>query len=184
VRHTHGGEQVEIYVDQGDGDGKAKKKAVIDAVKRIVDKGIALPAGLKVYCAGSWVSQNRAFPRDANWANIAVVILGAKACQGGRPDANSAALPPLYRKLNTPTVTCIHEIGHILHCQNVGDDFFDSNDARNWSAAPTNGGEVSGYAKQNKKEFVAEVFAGLVLGQGYSKACTDEYAALGGPAVP
>jgi len=49
---------------------------------------------------------------------------------------------------------------------------------------PTTGAEVSGYAAQNKKEFVAEVFAGLMLGMAFSHPCMQEYAALGGPQLP
>lgn len=184
ARHSYRKELVDIYVATDDGHGKQKKGAVIEAVKRIVDKGIRLPKGLKVYCSGAWVSQNRAFHRDVNWDQIAVVVLGSKACRGGRSNANSAILPPLYKKLDAPTVTCIHEIGHILHGINVGDAFFDHTDSRAWTKPPKNADGVSGYAQANKKEFVAEVFAGLVLGQGYSEDCMKEYEALGGPSVP
>ena len=61
-----------------------------------------------------------------------------------------------------PTITCMHEIGHILNERNLGDTFWEKDSIMTGKA--TTGAEVSGYAAQNKKEFVAEVFAGLILG--------------------
>jgi hypothetical protein len=81
-----------------------------------------------------------------------------------------------------PTITCIHEIGHILNERNLGDTFWEKDSIMTGKA--TTGAEVSGYAAQNKKEFVAEVFAGLMLGMTFSHPCMQEYTALGGPQLP
>jgi len=162
VQGNYNGNAYTIFKDSNDGDADAKAAAVHNAVKAIVDKGLALPTGLRVY-----------------WDALSYVILGSAALVGGRADALSAT--GLAGK-NKPTITCIHEIGHILHERGAGDSFWETGSALSGKAA--NGSEVSGYAAQNKKEFVAEVFAGLILGKTFSPACMREYAALHGPAVP
>ena len=91
--------------------------------------------------------------------------------------------PPASADAQKPTITCIHEIGHILHERSAGDNYWEKGSAMT-SGSPTNAGEVSGYAAQNKKEFVAEVFAGLILGKAVSGPCKAEYDSYGGPKVP
>lgn len=171
-----------IFKDFHDGDASAKAAAVHAAVKKIVDKGVAIPNGLKVYCTKAYAAQNRAFSRDAGWNSVAIVVLGPAALTGGRPDALSATG---LGGCNKPTITCIHEIGHILHETNLGDAFWETGSIVSGSTGKAaTAGEVSGYAGQNKKEFVAEVFAGLILGKNFSTNCKQEYANLGGPPVP
>jgi len=179
VQGNYNGNAYTIFKDSNDGDADAKAAAVHNAVKAIVDKGLALPTGLRVYCTKAYEAQNRAFSRGVGWDALSYVILGSAALVGGRADALSAT--GLAGK-NKPTITCIHEIGHILHERGAGDSFWETGSALSGKAA--NGSEVSGYAAQNKKEFVAEVFAGLILGKTFSPACMREYAALHGPAVP
>ena len=171
-----------IFKDVQDGDAGTKAAAVHAAVKKITDKGVAIPNGLKVYCTKAYAAQNRAFSRDSGWNSVANVILGPAALTGGRPDALSATG---LGGCNKPTITCIHEIGHILHENGLGDTFWETGSIVAGSAGKAaTAGEVSGYAGQNKKEFVAEVFAGLILGKNFSANCKNEYTNLGGPAVP
>jgi hypothetical protein len=179
VQGNYNGNSYTIFKDSNDGDADAKAAAVHNAVKAIVDKGVALPTGLRVYCTKAYEAQNRAFSRGMGWDQVAYVILGPAALVGGRTDALSAT--GLAGK-DKPTITCIHEIGHILHERSMGDAFWETGSGLSGKA--TNGSEVSGYAGQNKKEFVAEVFASLILGKKYSDTCMREYAALHGPAVP
>jgi hypothetical protein len=164
-----------IFKDERDPDAGAKAMAVHEAVKKIVGKGVGIPKDLRVYCTSAYEAQNRAFHRDMAWKEVAWVILGSAALKGGRSDALSASG---LAGCDKPTITCIHEIGHNIHEKNAGDAFWEL------TGTPTNSNEVSGYAGQNKKEFVAEVFAGVILGKVYSKACMDEYASYGGPPVP
>ena len=69
-----------------------------------------------------------------------------------------------------------------MHERSLGDGFWETGSVVSGRAASAN--EVTGYAEQNKKEFVAEVFAALILGRTFSHTVMQEYAALGGPAVP
>jgi hypothetical protein len=174
------GQQYTIFKDKDDPNASAKAKAVHKAVEKIVLKGVAIPAGLKVYCTSFYEAQNRAFSRDSAWNAVANVILGPAALVGGRADALSGTGAG---GCNKPTITCIHEIGHVLHAHGAGDAFFET-DSNIVAGPPVNAGEVSGYAAQNKKEFIAEVFAGLILGITYSPNCMQEYTTLSGPVVP
>lgn len=180
VKGNYNGEMYTIYKDFSDPDSGAKEAAVHAAVKRIKDKGLALPNNLRVYCTKAYEAQNRAFSRSVGWSEVANIILGPTALVGGRADALSGTN---LAGCNKPTITCIHEIGHILHERSAGDMFWETGSILTGGKA-ANAGEVSGYAATTKKEFVAEVFAGLILGKPFSDACTQEYLALGGPPVP
>jgi hypothetical protein len=174
-----GGKTFTIFKDSGDPDLTKKVAAVKEAIRLIDAKGVAIPTGLRVYCTNAYAAQNRAFHRDGQWNEVAMVILGPKAVTGGRADAMSGTN---LGGCNPPTITCIHEIGHILHEHGAGDVFWETGSPLSGKAASA--GEVSGYAGQNGKEFVAEVFAGKVLGKAFSAAVNNEYAGFGGPAVP
>ena len=176
---NYGGRFYTIYKDAADRGAGTKAAAAHSAVKAVLNKGVSIPAGLRIYCTNAYAAQNRAFSRGAGWAEQAIVILGHAAVVGGRPDALSATG---LGGCDKPTITCIHEIGHILHERSAGDAYWETGSAI--SGAAINHAEVSGYAKQNKKEFVAEVFAGLILGKAFSQVCMQEYAGLHGPAVP
>jgi len=176
----YSGGQCTIYKDPSDPDLQVKVAAVKRAVDKITQKGVALPNGLRVYCTNAYAAQNRAFHRDAAWNAVAYVILGPKAVVGGRADAMSATG---LAGCNPPTITCIHEIGHILHEHHAGDIFWEKQSPIT-GVAPTTSAQVSGYAGQNSKEFVAEVFAGKVLGSVFAAAVDVEYNAFSGPPVP
>ena len=175
----YGGQSYTIFKDHDDPAAITKAAAVHKAVKTIKDSGLTIPLGLRVYCTKAYEAQNRAFSRGAKWSEVAIVILGKAALEGGRPDAMSATQANGFNK---PTITCMHEIGHILNERNLGDTFWEKDSIMTGKA--TTGAEVSGYAAQNKKEFVAEVFAGLMLGRTFSHPCMQEYATLGGPQLP
>ena len=107
-----------------------------------------------------------------------MITLGVTALQNGRPDATSAQ-HARYPGFTKGDITTIHEIGHCIHAANRGDAFYDP--AIGLGSLPDNAAEVSGYAGMNRKEFVAEVFAGLMIGRVFSNQVTQEYAAYGGP---
>jgi hypothetical protein len=169
-----------ILKDIHDPDRGAKVTAVKTAVDKIVQKGVVPPNGLRVYCTNAYAAQNRAFHRDSGWNEVALVILGPKAVTGGRADAMSGTG---LGGCNPPTITCIHEIGHILHEHRAGDAFWETGSAIT-AVRPTSSAEVSGYAGQNSKEFVAEVFAGKILGKAFSATVEGEYNNFSGPPVP
>lgn len=177
---VYGGQTYMIFKDFGDSDAGAKAAAAHDAVKAVKDAGVAIPTDLRIYCVGDRNAQNRAFHRAQGWVKIAFVILGGKAVVGGRADAVSATKLGGY---STPAISCIHEIGHCLHETSAGDDLFFGTGSI-LTGEPVNATQVSGYAAMTKKEFVAEVFASLILGKTFSTAVMDEYRLYHGPVVP
>jgi len=85
--------------------------------------------------------------------------------------------------------TMVHEIGHFLHHHQNSDLFHDllftefAAPAGPGAAAPgATAVSVSGYAGSNPREFVAEVFLGLVYGRTFSNEVMEMYDGLGGPA--
>ena len=105
--------------------------------------------------------------------------LDTKASQGakGPYKFSSTALDP------SGSGTIVHEIGHFLHfVQNPGKfhELFASAFPGPKRVIAT--GEVSEYAGK-PREFVAEVFLGLVYGTDYSDAVMEMYESFGGPAA-
>ncbi|MGP3925585.1 glycosyltransferase [Streptomyces sp. 8N616] len=96
-----------------------------------------------------------------------------------------------YRFLSTEldadgTGTMVHELGHFLHyCQSRGKyhDLSYTEFASGPAKAQSLASSVSGYAAGNAREFVAEVFLGLVYGKQYDQKVMDMYKALGGPSA-
>ncbi len=174
--YTYKNQSCKIYRDAADPEAKAKATAAQLAVRTIRNKNFDLPTDLRFYCTSSFVVQNRAFNRDAGWNNVSWITLGTTALKNGRADALSAVITPGFTK---GAMTCIHEMGHCLHAHARGDDFFD--DTANLVGGPVNAGLVSGYAGMNRKEFVAEVFTGLMIGRQWPNAVMQEYMTYGGP---
>lgn len=170
------GQSYTIYKDSADPNLAAKVAAVHRAIKTIKDKGVNIPQDLRVYCTNAFEAQNRAFQRDANWNPIAYIILGSAALVGGRADALSATG---FGGFDKPTITTIHEIGHILHERSLGDAFWATGSIIAGKA--NTGSKVSGYAGQNKKEFIAEIFAGTIIGKVFTADVLAEYNQFSGP---
>ena len=173
---TYKGQTCNFYKDTADGGANQKVACGKKAVQTIVDKGFDIPPGLRIYCTSAFEAQNRAFNKDPAWNDVAYITLGTTALNGGRLDATSNMNIPGFVKGD---ITCIHEIGHILHAHARGDDFHDP--TANLTGQAVNAGAVSGYAAQNKKEFVAEVFAGLMVGRVFPNVVIEEYMGYGGP---
>jgi len=176
---TYKGQAYTICKDADDPNLKAKVDAVNKAVKTVIDKGVNIPPALRVYCLGAFEAQNRSYMRDEKWNQIAYITLGSKAVEAGQVSAISSSGFGGFEK---PTITTIHEIGHILHERVLGDDFFAKGSMI--QGKPVNGAKVSVYASGTKKEFVAEVFAGLIIGMKFPAEVMEEYKSYRGPAVP
>ena len=87
-----------------------------------------------------------------------------------------------FKGLDKPTITVVHEIGHIIHERALGDDFW--MERTKGSADKTIALKVSQYANTGKKEFVAEVFAGSIIGMKFDANVIKEYNNYGGPQLP
>jgi hypothetical protein len=175
---TYKGSSYTIYKSSTDPDRNAKADGVNLAVQTIVDNGFTLPPGLRVYCTEAVEAQNRAFHRDPSWNQVCYIILGPNAAKGGSVQSVSKNPPPGFTHA---ACTCIHEIGHNLHERSAGDDRFFGTGGPLTGAAAT-ASKVTGYAMGNKKEFIAEVFAGINCGLKYPADVIREYTALWGPA--
>lgn len=167
----------EIFKNNQDPELQMKIAAVHRAVKTIKDRGVNIPYGLRVYCTNHSVAQNRAFSRNERFEPIAYVTL-RWAGPGGVSNSLSTQR---FLDFDRPTISLIHEIGHILHERSLGDAFWTPGSIV--TGSPTTANKVSGYAGNNKKEFVAEVFTGLILGKVWPTDVMNEYRRYGGPAV-
>lgn len=78
--------------------------------------------------------------------------------------------------------TVVHEMGHLLHYQASAENFFGLQSASH--RQPMIARKVSTYATNSPREFVAEVFLGLVYGKDFDDDVLQMYTALGGPTSP
>ena len=80
-----------------------------------------------------------------------------------------------------------HEYGHILHSRNISYEEAKRSKTRKFGTGRIAqqrlaiAGQVSGYAKENPMEFVAEVFSGHVNGKKYSNSVMEMYKFYKGP---
>ncbi|OLF07019.1 hypothetical protein BLA60_29650 [Actinophytocola xinjiangensis] len=79
------------------------------------------------------------------------------------------------------TGTMVHELGHFLHYQLNRGRYHDLNFTQFAPGRGRTATAVSGYATENPREFVAEVFLGRVYGRTYDESVLEMYEALGGP---
>lgn len=172
-----------VYKGAGDGAAAQKVECVRNALKALDDRNIMVPSELRFYCCSNGDKvQNRAFTRDASWNPVSYITLSPSSIVQSNVQSVSNSVHPGFDK---GTVTCIHEIGHTLHAQKMGDKFLDTNANGGCTGLPTAlASQVSGYAAGSKKEFVAETFAGMVLGRQYSQAVMAEYNSYNGPEMP
>lgn len=75
--------------------------------------------------------------------------------------------------------TVIHELGHLLHYQSSSENFFGLHGASH--RQPMIARKVSTYATNAPREFVAEVFLGLVYGKSFDDDVIQMYNGFGGP---
>lgn len=150
------------------------------AVHKVAKTGLLMPPSISIYTSSDRGFLNVAFQRDIGGAQKASICLGGKL-------ANSMELPigmaTIYGKgsiLNFCAAVCVHEIGHILH--EMADPEFFWSDAANAATPPRLGGQVSTYASSNIREFVAEIFTGMIYGERFSVEVINKYAECNGPA--
>jgi hypothetical protein len=77
--------------------------------------------------------------------------------------------------------TMVHELGHFLHYHQNRATFHDLTATEFASGKAAVAAQVSGYAAQKPREFVAEVFLGLVHGRTFPADVMEMYDGLGGP---
>ncbi len=171
-----------IFKDSADPELAVKVAAAHLAVKTIIDKGLKLPYDLRIYCTAKYEAQNRAYPRDDKWNETSMVVL-RWALDPKAPSLGSVSQMK-FSGFNRPAITTIHEIGHILHERSAGDMMYFGKGSTVVDGKAATAGKVSNYAGNSRKEFVAEVFAGLILGKKWPAAVLAEYNSYKGPSVP
>ncbi len=176
VRFNAAGSTIVVYKDADDKQAGEKEAGVRKAIETVTGHHFALPAEIRVYCTQSYEAQNRTFHRDALWNQVCWITLGRTAVGGTGVAGVSSMDNPGFTPVS---VTCIHEIGHNLHERALGDAFWETGSGLSQKA--THAGDVSAYAGNNRKEFVAEVFAGMNVGRKYPKDVMTEYTGYGGP---
>jgi hypothetical protein len=166
------------YRNPADPDCNAKFAAAHKAVKILTEEGVKIPENLRIYCTNNPSSQNISFQRDAEWNPVANIVLGYAALKRNYPMGTISESK--FRGLEMPTIITIHEIGHILHERTAGNVFW----SPDFKGSSSTGSKVSAYAGGNKKEFVAEVFAGVIIGMQFPQDVLEEYQEYGGPKIP
>jgi len=170
-----------VYEDVGDGQSSIKKICAHEAIRLLRAAGVTMPNDMRFYLTAAYEAQNRAYHFDQLGRSISWVTLGTRALSGGSGRGISAQQTP---GIESCTKICIHEIGHSVHAQAIGlSEFFTPATSGRWTGKAANASKVSDYAGGSKKEFVAEVFLGRVIGRTYDQPTMQEYGALGGPAV-
>lgn len=181
---VHGLSGVMMNVYKGFSDPLAEDKVVAlrSAVNRVVNRtGLQMPREITLYTSPDVNFVNVAFQRAIGGAQVASIGLGGKL-------ANPMSLPVgiatgIGGGSPNPVVfieaVCVHEIGHILH-EMENPEFFWSQDANDLPLGKM-AGQVSMYAGNNKKEYVAEVFTALVYGQVLRPPVIQQYKDYWGP---
>lgn len=174
---------VTINFRAGNGDTLADDKiiGVRTAVSKVAAKGLGLPNTISVYTSADLTFVNVAFQRAIGGARDASIGLGGKL---GNPMTLPVGMATVHGRGSTANyvaAVCVHEIGHILH--EMADEAFFWSPAANAMTPGALGGQVSMYAGNNVKEFVAEVFTGLVYGDVFDIAVMQAYRAYSGPTV-
>lgn len=174
-----------IFKDASDPDIAVKVAAVHRAVKIITDKGLRIPAGLRVYCINKNTPNvsTQAWKRSINFAPAANIVLVKIEATVDSLSAHADYFKG-FDGLDKSTITMIHEIGHILHERHAGEFFWTTatvGDVKNPGLMKQ---QISVYATRTKKEFVAEMFTGLVLGMKFFPGYWAEYREYRGAPVP
>ncbi len=174
---------VTINFRAGTGDPLAEDKivGVRAAVGKVAAKGLVLPNTINVYTSSDTNFVNVAFQRAIGGGREASIGLGGKLGNPMSLPVGMATVHGLGSTSNYIAAVCVHEIGHILH--EMADEAFFWSPAANALTPGALGGQVSMYAGNNVKEFVAEVFTGLVYGDIFSLAVMQAYRGYSGPTV-
>lgn len=177
---NYGRQSYTIYKDMDDPDINIKVAAVHKSVKTLIDRGVRIPDDLRVYCAKhTSPTQQRAIIRGERWAPVAIVFLVWARPRSFELGSLSQEPTPGFDRA---TISMIHEIGHILHERAMGDLFW--MEEFKGKAPDEVASKVSFYARNSRKEFAAEVFAGMFVGKRWSPDVLAYYHEIRGPYVP
>lgn len=207
---TVSGVQVRVRQETADTLAGLHKSSIDSAVRDVVAAGHALP-DLDFYLCSNGLIPNVAMKVYTGDTPKPIIFLGPNmwAKNAMQPGTNGVVTGGLgfgmrgvanqaydgtQRWFGNPKIKAqgativIHELAHILHEINNPGVFWEELQAAEAQNASPNGAgwqaqsvDVSHYAGKNALEFVAEVFAGKIIGKVYPDTVMDVYRNLGGP---
>lgn len=188
-----GGVTMTVTHNDADVNFRPRLKLFEAAIKRIKGAGFAFPVALDVHLpkfgrsidAQSLCESNstpRAVFNPPNFIHLSSEVVGnpidtTLQDEGGKE---------VYKNLSTTLdpegeSTVVHEMGHMLHYNATPSQFFGLHGASFTKEGDLIAARVSGYAAGHPREFVAEVFLGLVYGKDWDDEILEMYSAYGGP---
>jgi hypothetical protein len=206
-----GGINMQVTYDESDANLKARLKLLDGAVKKIKKKGFQVPPldvtvpryGRNLSITDSAIVNPKTGKPDCvlnlgaggNAAAIYtapnLMYLGSQGINNPQERMDDFNLPGNLKERPgfvssqvdmSGMATVVHELGHHLHCAKDPSTFFLLHSTSFASrAADDTAWKVSSYASGNPREFVAEVFTGLIFGKKFPTDVMDMYRGLGGP---
>lgn len=178
------------------GSDAASATMVADGLERVADKGVAMPDELVVDSAPfdeEYGDQSHMVPARVLAGKGRVVMQVNPRAEGWRSPEVASRIAAEQRDAgfwasDDPLHPIYHEAAHGAHFKALPSEYAsyeDELDPDDFIAQRLRevGAPVSRYAQRNVKEFVAEVFAGLMSGQEYPTDTMQIYENMGGPTV-
>lgn len=165
------------------------RPAIDRAVAYATSLGVRIiAAGHAELAAGLGKDRVRGVPAAYRWTDRTIRI-NERQVMWDRPAEEMAQMfANRWFSTGDPEHIIVHEVGHALHHRAVGDDRFKLVRAAKFGRAELAllGGKVSAYGRTSPVEFVAEVFASLVVGRTYPDdgIVMRIYRKYGGPDPP
>lgn len=181
---------VTLTVHHGNRDVNLKPRLTMfkQAISKIESAGFTLPATMVVHLP-KWgrdidaktLCESKSTPRAVfnppNFVHLSPAVVG---------NPIDTVLGDYYKNLSTEldpggAASVVHEMGHMMHFTTSPSSFYSLHGTSFQGAGGNIAAKVSAYAFGNPREFVAEVFMGLVYGKNFDDEILAMYAAFGGP---
>lgn len=177
-----------VYHSNADVNFKPRLKLFEGAIKKIQAAGFTLPSTMLIHLPkfgrtidAQTLCESSATPRAVfnppNFIHLSPAVVG---------NPIDTTLGDSYKNLSTTLdpegpATVVHEMGHMMHYHSSPSNFYGLHGAGFTQDGDRISAKVSGYANGAPREFVAEVFMGLVYGRTFDDEILEMYAAYGGP---
>jgi len=180
---------VTLTVHHGSRDLNLKPRLAMfkTAIKKIESAGFELPSAMTVHLPkwgrdidAATLCESKATPRAVfnppNFVHLSSAVVG---------NPIDSTIGEYYKNLSTEldpsgAASVVHELGHMMHFKASPSNFYSLHGTSFQGAGGNIAAKVSAYAFGAPREFVAEVFMGLVYGQNFDDEILTMYAAFGG----
>ena len=183
-----GGITMSVYHSKADVNFKPRLKLFEGAITKIQSAGFHLPKTMLIHLPkyGRTIDAQSLCDSDAtpravfnppNFVHLSPAVVG---------NPIDTKIGKLFFNLSTELDpqgpgSVVHEMGHMLHYQASSSNFYGLHGAAFEKRGADASAKVSGYATKAPREFVAEVFLGLVYGRTFDDDILEVYQAFGGP---